>query len=450
MKNCLLVVIFSLINLINTSFAQFNWSLQTNPLGEGQEAMLGKVHFVSETEGWISCGSNGGFLHTTDAGLNWVYVNPFPNDTVGSTCDPAISMSWVSQTHGWKINTFGGIENAHGAVIYKTTNAGISWSKVELSNEETVFGVQVQFVNENVGWALTYSFSTGIGQLLHSTDGGNSWSSNNAIGIFYFIDQNNGYAFSGNGQNGSQPPYKIHKTTDGGLSWNDQFSDNSIGMYNTIFFSDINHGWIVGEEGKVLKTVDGGLNWNFITNSGINPQESTCGLFFIDENIGWISSKESNQGQTPFVQHTTDGGNTWSTQSIPLGDLNGGNRVFNIFFTNPQKGWLIADRGRIAVYSSISSIYSDGGLIKNFSLEQNYPNPFNPTTSIKYALKSRQFVSLKVYNVIGKEIAVLVNDEREAGIHTADFNAAELPAGVYFYTLNTNDFNQTKKMILLK
>jgi hypothetical protein len=85
-----------------------------------------------------------------------------------------------------------------------------------------------------------------------------------------------------------------------------------------------------------------------------------------------------------------------------------------------------------------------------FELMQNYPNPFNPTTSIKYAIGSRQFVSLKVYDVLGNEIATLVNEEKPAGIYEIEFRGNNITSGIYFYTLSTGNFLSTKKMILLK
>ena len=85
-----------------------------------------------------------------------------------------------------------------------------------------------------------------------------------------------------------------------------------------------------------------------------------------------------------------------------------------------------------------------------FSLSQNYPNPFNPTTIIKYAMSNEQYASLKVYDVLGNEIATLVNEEKEAGIYEVEFNATGIPSGIYFYKLQAGNFVATKKMIILK
>jgi C1A family cysteine protease len=100
---------------------------------------------------------------------------------------------------------------------------------------------------------------------------------------------------------------------------------------------------------------------------------------------------------------------------------------------------------------SYSEVISVSNLAPNgFILEQNYPNPFNPSTHIKYAIANKQFVSIIVYDVIGNEIATLVNEEKSAGTYEVEFNANHLSAGVYYYTIVTDNFVQTKKMILLK
>ncbi|MBK7229251.1 MAG: T9SS type A sorting domain-containing protein [Ignavibacteriales bacterium] len=90
-----------------------------------------------------------------------------------------------------------------------------------------------------------------------------------------------------------------------------------------------------------------------------------------------------------------------------------------------------------------------------FALEQNYPNPFNPSTSIQYAIGNKQFVQLKVYDVLGNEIATLVNEEKPAGSYEVEFDVAQdsrpaIASGIYFYKLQAGEFIQTKKMILIK
>jgi len=85
-----------------------------------------------------------------------------------------------------------------------------------------------------------------------------------------------------------------------------------------------------------------------------------------------------------------------------------------------------------------------------FSLEQNYPNPFNPSTTIKFNLAANGLTTLKIYNVIGKEVATLINGQVEEGPHEITFDATNLPSGVYFYTLSSGSFKETQKMILMR
>ena len=98
--------------------------------------------------------------------------------------------------------------------------------------------------------------------------------------------------------------------------------------------------------------------------------------------------------------------------------------------------------------------YSDEVEVSNFpdvySLDQNYPNPFNPSTTIKFNLAKAGFASLKLYDVLGKEVAAFINGELETGPHQVNFDASNLPSGTYFYTLTSGSFTETRKMMFLK
>jgi len=106
--------------------------------------------------------------------------------------------------------------------------------------------------------------------------------------------------------------------------------------------------------------------------------------------------------------------------------------------------------------SSVSVNFSEfnkislGYVLNEYGLKQNYPNPFNPTTTISYSIKTAGLVTLKVYDVMGTEVASLINANKEAGKYSVEFNAADLPSGIYFYTLTSGNFTATKKLILLK
>ena len=116
--------------------------------------------------------------------------------------------------------------------------------------------------------------------------------------------------------------------------------------------------------------------------------------------------------------------------------------------------------GKIRKISGISLTVIDDEPVNNpskFKLNQNYPNPFNPNTTIKYSIPNvistegrNLFVTLKVYDVLGKEVATLINKEKPAGNYEVNFDASKLSSGVYYYQLRASDYVETKKMILIK
>jgi plastocyanin len=119
----------------------------------------------------------------------------------------------------------------------------------------------------------------------------------------------------------------------------------------------------------------------------------------------------------------------------------------NPYYCEPHQG--MGMTGTIIVQEPVG-VSDDELIAEKFELNQNYPNPFNPSTRISYAIPGASFVNLKVYDIIGNEIAVLVNEEKQAGTYQIDFDATELTGGVYFYQLLTGSFVETKKMILMK
>jgi hypothetical protein len=129
-----------------------------------------------------------------------------------------------------------------------------------------------------------------------------------------------------------------------------------------------------------------------------------------------------------FIYPNTAASFTASTAGQPLGDLN----------------WFGLD-----IITSVEN-FTDGGIPTEFTLYNNYPNPFNPSTTIRYSIPSQGFVSLKIYDVLGKEVASLINTEQPAGFYEVRFDAAELSSGIYFYQLETGSFIQSKKMLLMK
>ena len=122
----------------------------------------------------------------------------------------------------------------------------------------------------------------------------------------------------------------------------------------------------------------------------------------------------------------------------------------NVIVTGVSSQEALTDIGTVK-YSQITGVTPASNEIpKQFSLSQNFPNPFNPSTNISYQLPDPEFISLKVYDNLGNEVITLVNEKQNAGSYSVNFNAASLPGGIYFYKLVTENFSETKKMVLIK
>jgi photosystem II stability/assembly factor-like uncharacterized protein len=442
--------------ILRTSDGGLSWLPQVS----GTTNDLSAIKFVNQNTGWI-IGSNGTILKTTDTGLSW-------SSQTGGINTQLRGLSFIDKNTGWITGN---------STLKKTTDGGTNWISIQTDSCDVICLLgPLFFIDENKGWM------SGSGPLLaqyisKSTDGGTKWSSwlesPIVIRSFEFVDSLTGWAAG----------WGIAKTTDGGVSWVSQ-SNESL---NSVRFLDHNIGWAVGYPGVIIKTIDGGANWIIQTKGVDEPYTS---VDFVDANNGWVV------GGYGTILHTTNGGNpvpvelnsftatangkevtlNWSTatelnnQGFEVQRKFGDNSFATIgsvkghgTTTSPNNYTYVdklfdagkyfyrlkqIDFGGKYEYSQLVEI--NWSPFTTYKLEQNYPNPFNPTTKISWQslVSSRQV--LKVFDVLGNEIAVLVDEEREAGYHSIDFNASDLPSGVYFYQLRAGAFVETKKMLLLR
>jgi hypothetical protein len=119
------------------------------------------------------------------------------------------------------------------------------------------------------------------------------------------------------------------------------------------------------------------------------------------------------------------------------------------YISSNQGTWAGLWEGELWGYAP-NSVGIEGTIPDGFTLEQNYPNPFNPSTKIRFTISDSRYSILKVYDLLGNEVATLVNEEKPPGTYEAEFNAENLSSGIYFYQLTAGAFSEKKKMILLK
>jgi Secretion system C-terminal sorting domain len=124
--------------------------------------------------------------------------------------------------------------------------------------------------------------------------------------------------------------------------------------------------------------------------------------------------------------------------------------LVNVYTSDTLLEYIEVERPLHFINEIVSSVRNPEEIPEEFVLYQNFPNPFNPSTTISYKLSVVCQVDLNIYNLIGKKVAVLVNERQKPGVYEIDFNSWNLPSGVYFYKLKAGQFIQTKKMILLK
>ncbi|HEY5533342.1 MAG TPA: YCF48-related protein [Ignavibacteria bacterium] len=392
----------------------------------GTNYPLWDIFFTSAETGWIAADSSyhGKLLKTTNSGENWISQNYGSNKGLWG-------IYFINQNTGWVVGDYG--------VIIKTTNAGQNWMVQNIDTTE--FFNQVFFLNSATGWITGNS-------LYKTTDGGNNWIKNPQITTcwaVYFQSENTGFV--------TLYYSRILRTTNGGSNWDLIYSGDFHTFLKYIYFNNANTGWIAGEGSSsgILKTTNRGLNWTSVFHDSFNS------VYFKDVNTGWAAGTQ--------MYKTTNSGVNWVIQNLPQPYYD----VTSMTFTNDSTGWAVGQGGKIFKTTNggvwVTQIGSE--VPAKYSLYQNYPNPFNPVTKIKFEVppdvKSQTqdgyfplrrgvggMTSLKVFDILGREVTTLVNEKLNPGTYEVDWNASQYSSGIYFYQLRAGEFSETKKLILLK
>jgi photosystem II stability/assembly factor-like uncharacterized protein len=356
------------------------------------------VQFINQNTGFVGglIYKNSSFwiIKTTNAGLNWFYINaPFDvaqNDMYVLNEDTI----WIAD----QTSSFGG--------VFRTTNGGVNW---ENQYPGPLNPDKIYMYDRNIGF-----FSRLNTFLFKTTNSGSIWTQISGIDGFidiYFADNLTGWKVNS----------QIKKTTNGGLNWITQITPfgGILMTSGAIKLSglSIDTLWAVGAEayygvgqtrGVIYRTTNGGDNWLFqVPDTNIHISTYYSFIQFIDKNHGWAFT----QGLLGGVHTTTGGDPIWLTETEQIS-------------------------------TEIPS---------RFKLCQNYPNPFNPRTVIPYSLSAPAHVKIIAYDITGREVQRMVDSYQQAGAYEVDFMGKFIASGVYLYRMIVDDrVIDTKKMILIK
>lgn len=362
------------------------------------------------------------------------------------------NLSWVREVYsfrflnpslGYAMCTYEATPGSYSFALLKSRDGGASWSSLLASSEL----VDYWFVNEQYGWYITSS-----GRVYQTLDSGATWGQQTATGASFFsditfVDQNNGWM-------GTWYNKGVYRTTNGGLLWNNiTIPGLTNADINGLKFFDSMNGYLVGKSGSngfIMKTNDGGLTWTNIAPPNVSIGQLYGNMFDVKS----PTEVYFYSGILRQLYRTGDGGASWQYIAIPA--LYSSSPNLGVSVINSQKIYLGGGSGILLVTKGfITSVEKseETGTPDSYILHQNYPNPFNPVSTIKFSVPAgirEQNLTLKIFDINGKEIATLLDGEYGSGTYSVTFDGFVLSSGVYFYQLKAGTFEQTRKMMLLK
>ena len=431
MKKNLLAIFICFLSY-GVLLAQTGWVSQTVPTYYATD--LFELDFLNANTGY-ACGTYGIIIKTTDGGTTW--VQQYSNVSLDLT-----SIRFLDLNTGFST---GGTVPGNVGMILKTTNGGTNWFNIYFGSAQYLS--KIRFINS------TTAIVSGSDVFLRTTDAGNNWitiptQTGMTIHSLFMVNENTGYASGVYNMIWG----KLLKTTNGGFYW-DSLSLGFINNLVGIAFLNANTGYIGSTVyGKYMKTTNGGFNWviggsmwNYVDAIYILSQDSIYMAGSADYQNGIAISFTSNGGLNWIGQTQGQVGSLYDIQMV---DHNTG------YACGQNRKMLKTTNGGLTFITPVSSSMPD-----DFGLSQNYPNPFNPVTKIKFDIPANvksqtSNVKLIIYDILGREITTLVNEALKPGSYEAEWPAtgggSNFASGIYFYSLQTEVFTQTKKMVLMK
>lgn len=432
-----IIVIVSIL----TTPVYSQWSeLQSNSSSD-----FNNLELLNSLTGWIS-GNSGLIIKTTDGGNSWQPFQYNSNYRMHSVCFADANTGYIL---GYYYQNFQFQFN----VVLKTKNGGENWQQIYSGigyNDRLSFN-SLDFNNASTGF-LCASRSNGFvasGNMHRSTDGGITWNLLPLPGHIAYkkvICSGNNSIYVWGRYSTDVPGFDtnyIFRSTDSGNNWTEVFRSRLV-IWNNMFVNG-NMVLLAGDKndstGFILKSLNSGFTWDTLTSGNVPRVSNMC---FLNNNIGWITAYAGK------ILMTDNGGVTWYLQNQSSQYM-----LYDIAVLPSCVGMAVGVYGMILKTTNCGitgRINENSSVPENHSLYQNYPNPFNPVTTIKFTLsgKASTETSLIVYDLLGREAAILVKKQLKPGTYQADWNASAYPSGVYFYKLESGDYKETKKMLMIR
>jgi len=360
----------------------------------------------------IFAGTNyGGVYHSSDGGATWIPVNNGPVSTY-------IQALAVNGT-----NIYACIKKS--TSVFCSTDYGSTWTQSYNNGIHTTGIMSFAFIGSNI------FVGTQNGVFL-STNGGTDFAQvfqpDSYVSQLAVSDTN---IFAGTYDGG------IYLTTNQGINW----TQVNNGLSNTRVYSlAVNGNYIfAGTNSGLFRSTNNGTDWTEVYNDPVNTHVKTLAV-----NGNNIFAATDSSG----VFLSTNNGTNWL--SINDGLLTNNVNSFAVCGKDIYAGTYEAGVWKRPLTELVGISKESNNFPMDYTLSQNYPNPFNPGTVISYSLPIASIVKLIVYNTLGQTVKILENGFKNAANYSINFNAADLPSGIYFYKIETGQFSQIKKMVLLK
>ncbi len=344
------------------------------------------------------------------------------------------------------------IDSSKTTQIYKSVNGGISFVLLDTSVGRLTYNFLKKLAHPEGNYDTLYL----VNHIRKTFDGGATWTSMGDIGWTNFIEVDPGdHSRIIAGGEGLMMNAKLETSTDFGDTWTSADMNGYFQGDNSLHDLAINgNDWFGVGEGVICRTSDGGAKWTQLLNTWSYPAQWQLYIFAVemspvDKNRLYATGDGHGAQRVPLL-NSSNYGQTWDTLSYNCAWMP---RILSLAVASTEKGERVFLGGKgVFTYDNIVAGLEDLDQVipDHFSLSQNYPNPFNPSTVIDYALPTTQHVRLSVFDVLGRNVATVVDQQESPGRHTVLWDARDAPSGVYFYRLTAGSFVQTRSMVLIR